>query len=250
MVYFVKKLRLLAFLLARIPRHGVRQCVRGLRDRLLGYTAMNLATVLPARADVIVDVGGHHGDISAALDFLYRPRRLLLVEPNPALTGPLRARFAAQPHVTIVPQCVGEREGEVSFNLHEFDAASSLYACQPGHLEKFGMSGAHRRVTVPMTTLAQLLVGDFAGPIDLLKLDCQGGELGALRGAGARLRDVRFVFCEVSFDPIYAGAPLFGEVHRFMVESGFELALLGEFAGARASIQWGDALYRNARPTP
>lgn len=245
--YFVKKIRLLAFLTARVPRHGWGQWLQGLRQRTVGYTAMELAAVLPPAAQVIVDVGGHHGDVSAALDLLYAPRRLWIVEPNPALTRGLRARFAAQPHITVVPQCLGEREGEVAFNVHEFDAASSLYECQPGHLEKFGFSGAHRRVNVPMTTLAQLLEGEAATQIDLLKLDCQGAELGVLRGASARLHDVRFVFCEVAFEPIYADAPLFGEVHRFLIESGFALISLGEFAGAEANIQWGDALYRNTR---
>lgn len=248
MSYLVKKFRLLSFLTKRIPRYGWRQWIRGLRERMLGYTAMELAHVLPSEASVIVDVGGHHGDVAAALDFLYTPNRLWVVEPNPALTTGLQARFARQPHITVVPQCLGEHEGQVTFHVHEFDAASSLFACQPGHLEKFGFSGKSSEVTVPMTTLARMLDGVPPGRIDLLKLDCQGGELAVLRGAGARLGDVRHIYCEVAFDPIYTGAPLFGDVHRFLIESGFALVSLGEFAGTGTSIQWGDALYRNIRP--
>ena len=248
LTYLGKKIRLLAFLTARIPRHGWRQWLRGVRERKLGYTAMELAHTLPSRAAVIVDVGGHRGDVAAALDFLYAPRRLWVVEPNPALTAGLQKRFAQQSHITIVPRCLGEGEGEVSFHVHEFDAASSLFECQPGHLEKFGFSGQSRLVSVPMTTLVRLLAGAATPVIDLLKLDCQGGELAVLRGAGVRLCDVRHIYCEVAFDPIYAGAPLFGEVHRFLIGSGFALVSLGEFAGTGDSIQWGDALYRNNRP--
>ncbi len=208
---------------------------------------MALARVLPADIAVIVDVGGHHGDVAAALNFLYVPRRLWVVEPNPLLTAGLQSRFTNEPHVTIISKCLGEQEGEVSFHVHEFDAASSLFECQPGHLEKFGFSGQSRLVTVPMTTLARLLTEAKTLIIDLLKLDCQGGELAVLHGAGDRLRDVRYIYCEVAFEPIYAGAPLFGEVHRFLIGSGFTLVSLGEFAGAGDSIQWGDALYRNSR---
>ncbi len=249
MIYLVKKIRLLAFLTGRIPRHGWRQWARGLRERQLGYTAMELAQVLPPEATVIVDVGGHHGDVAAALDFLHAPRRLWIVEPNPAQTAQLKVRFSGQPHITVIPQCLGNRTGDVSFHVHAFDAASSLYTCLPGHLEKFGFSGQSHQITVSMTTLSLLL--DRASDIrviDLLKLDCQGGELDVLRGAGDRLRDVRYIYCEVAFDPIYAEAPLFGEVHQFLIQSDFALVSLDGFAGAGDSIQWGDALYRNNRP--
>jgi FkbM family methyltransferase len=240
-----KKTRLLFFLSRRIPRRGWAQFLRGLRHRPTAYTAMGLAGLLPPAAATIVDVGGHSGDVADALDFLYQPRRLVVIEPNPARTEQLRTRFAGRPQVTVVPVCVGETEGETAFFVHEYDAASSQYECQPGHLAKFGLSEKRTRLTVPMTTLQALLDREGIATVDLLKLDCQGAELAALRGAGARLRDVRTIYCEVSFEPIYAGAPLFGEVHRFLCEAGFELQHLGEFAGAGSSVQWGDALYQN-----
>lgn len=211
---------------------------------------MDLSRILPPAAATIIDGDAHNGEVAAALNFLYRPRRLRVVEPNPAKTEQLRARFAGQPHVTVVPQCLGETEGETAFYVHDFDAASSLFECQPGHLARFGFSEKRRQLTVPMTTLQKLLEKDGAATIDLLKLDCQGAELAVLRGAGARLRDVRAIYCEVSFDPIYAGAPLFAEVHRFLREAGFEMQHLGEFAGAGSSIQSGDALYRNTFVPP
>jgi FkbM family methyltransferase len=243
--FFRKKLRLLVFLTCRIPRLGWGQCLRGLRDRPVAYTAMELARILPPAAATVVDVGGHSGVVADALDFLYRPRRLWVVEPNPALTGPLRARFAHRPHVTVVPQCLGDAEGETNFFVHEFEAASSQFECRPGHLARMGFSEQRDRLVVPMTTLQRLLERDDTPVIDLLKLDCQGAELAVLRGAGARLRDIRAVYCEVSFEAIYAGAPLFGEVHRFLRDAGFELTHLGGFSGAGASIQWADALYEN-----
>lgn len=248
MSFLRKKYRLVRFLAGRVPRHGFGQLTTGLRHRTLGYTAMELAGSLPPSLEVIVDVGGHHGDVSDALDFLYHPRRLWVVEPNPQLTASLQARFVGRSHIRVIPQCLGEKEGKVAFNVHEFDAASSLYECAPGHLEKFGFSGKRRQVEVPMTTLARLVASGELSHIDLLKLDCQGAELSVLRGAGAYLPRISWIYCELAFDPIYADAPLFGEVHRFLVESGFALHSFGNFAGANDSIQWADGLYRNTRP--
>ena len=70
-----------------------------------------------------------------------------------------------------------------------------------------------------------------------------------LKGAGNRIRDIRWVYCEVSIDPIYEGAPLFGEVHAFLRAAGFELRHMDGFSGAGRSIQWADALYANVRLT-
>lgn len=244
-MFFRRKVELLGFLAGRIPRRGWRQCWWGFRHRPVAYQAMDLAAFLPAQAATIVDVGAHAGDVAAALEFLYRPRQLWLVEPNPRRVTDLRRRFSGQTHVVIVDACLGAEKGSATFHLHEFDAASSLFACRPRHLEKFGFSGKQTEMTVPVTTLADLFAGPEPARIDLLKLDCQGAELAVLRGAGARLSTVRTILCEVAFEEIYARAPLFPDVHAFLRGAGFELVHLDGFAGAGRNIQWADALYAN-----
>lgn len=238
-----KKLRLLFFLTRRIPRFGWRQWWRGLRNRGLGYTAMELADVLPPEAKVIVDVGAHHGDYADALDFLFQPDRILAVEANPRLSEPLHARFAGHPRIEVMSTAAGEREGEIDFNVYEFDAASSFYVCEPGHLSAFGCPEGSETIKVPMTTLTRILDERGLPHVDLLKLDCQGAELAILRGAGQALSRVRAIFTEVEFDSIYHGAPRFGEVHDFLRAHGFVLSGLSGFSGRDRSVQWADALY-------
>jgi FkbM family methyltransferase len=246
MGFFWKKARLLVFLTRRIGRHGWAQWFRGIRDRKVSYLAMDLAGVLPGEARTIVDVGAHTGLVAEALEFLYSPSRLWAVEPNPALGAELEERFRNRPHVIVVRRCLGEAGGEVAFNAYDFDAASSVFACKAGHLAGLGFSEKKTSVMVPMTTLRELLPGDLE-TLDLLKLDCQGAELAVLKGAGERIHGVRWIYCEVSIDSIYDGAPLWGELHDFLRSSGFELRNVGGFAGTGATIQWADALYANAR---
>jgi FkbM family methyltransferase len=241
-----KKGRLLGFLARRIRSRGWPQFFRGLRERRMSYVAMELAGLLPPHAATIVDVGAHSGLLAEALDFLYSPSRLWAVEPNPAHRAQLDERFRGRPQVVVVGSCLGEASGEVAFNAYEFDAASSVFECVDGHMASLGLSERSNTLTVPMTTLRELMPRDLP-VLDLLKIDCQGGELSVLKGAGERIRDIRWVYCEVSFDPIYKGAPLWAEVHSFLRSSGFELRGLSGFSGAGPSIQWADALYANSR---
>jgi len=250
-LYFLrKKAALLFFLLGRVGRHGWGQFWTGLRHRNTGYLAMEMAPILPREASVIVDVGGHTGDCAAAFDFLYRPKTLIVVEPNANQLAALRARFAGHPAVEIVNNALSDRPGEVIFHTYAFDAASSLFVCRPGHLQELGFSEVHAATKVVAITLAQLLAERNLTGVDLLKLDCQGAELAILRGAGASLHGVRAIYTEVAFEPIYESAPLFAEVHAHLLGQDFNLVHLGEFAGKPGHIQWGDALYLNRRFSP
>jgi FkbM family methyltransferase len=246
MSYFLKKLRLARFLTGRIPTLGVAQWSQGMRDRNMAYAAMELAETLPPGLSTIVDVGAHAGLVSEALDFIYRPRRIWVVEPNPSRAEGLARKFGRLERFKVVHSCLGQENGEVSFFVHDFDAASSLYECKPGHLASFGFEEGRREIKVTMTTLRDLLSSE-PGTIDLLKLDCQGAELSVIKGAGERLIDMRWIYSEVSIDPIYRGAPLWGELHEFLVRSGFELRKVDGFAGVGESVQWADALYANVR---
>jgi hypothetical protein len=112
-------------------------------------------------------------------------------------------------------------------------------------MASLGLSDERKAIRVPMTTLRELLPPDLPG-LDLLKLDCQGAELAVLKGAGEMIRSVRWIYCEVSIDRVYDGAPLFGEIHEYLRMTGFELRRVGGFSGAGKSIQWADTLYANA----
>jgi FkbM family methyltransferase len=246
MRYLQKKWRLANFLTGRIPSHGFAQWIRGMRSRNMAYAAMELAETLPPGLSTIVDVGAHSGLISEALDFLYEPRKIWVVEPNPAHGEGLALKFGGSKRFELVRSCLGQKNGEVSFFIHDFDAASSLFDCKPGHLASFGFEEGRKEIKVPMTTLEDML-SIHTGTIDLLKLDCQGAELSVLKGAGPRLKDMRWIYSEVSIDPIYEGAPLWGEVHEFLRQSGFELQKVDGFAGTGKSVQWADGLYFNVR---
>jgi len=115
-----------------------------------------------------VDVGAHIGSIVASAKRRSLPSKIVAVEAIPERAASLRRRF---PDAEIVQCAVGESDGaEVAFFVNEARSGYSSLASGEGL----------REIRVPLRTLDSVLAGNDA---DVIKIDIEGGELGALRGA-------------------------------------------------------------------
>lgn len=73
---------------------------------------------------------------------------------------------------------------------------------------------------------------------DLIALDIQGAELKALEGFGNRIRDVRWIYCEVNKDYLYEGCCLVSDLDTYLEKFGFKrIVTRWTYHG------WGDALF-------
>jgi FkbM family methyltransferase len=214
-----------------------------LLDRRLGYEALDWSKRIPGPCRTIIDAGAHFGDVSAALDLVFHPTRLLAVEANPARAAGLRARFRSRPHLQVAALALAEQNSTLPFFLQDFDAASSLFPLRAGYLASLGLADGVRQIEVPARRLDEVAAEAGLVDVDLLKLDCQGAELRILQGAGGLLRRIRCIYTEVTFEPIYTQGALFNEVHAFLRAAGFRLTQLIPGGGAHANIDQGDALY-------
>ena len=114
--------------------------------------------------------------------------------------------------------------GEHTLHVNNDDATSSLFplnAALARNFEHLSHLATVRRETVQTRRLDDVLPPDE--PVDFLKLDIQGAELLALRGAERTLARTAAVHCEVEFSPLYLGQPLFPEVQSHLDARGFTL---------------------------
>jgi len=164
------------------------------------------------RIDAAVDGGASDGSWTREFRKVYPDAKMLSVEPRgecqPDLQQTARDLAGVIPAATLI----GATEGTVEFNVS--DTQSSMLKNSRG--ESFGTTRSY-----PITTLDALVQKlSFPWP-DLIKLDLQGAELEALKGATQCLQKAQALMLEVSFIPLQAGSPLLYDMVTFCHDHGF-----------------------------
>ncbi len=179
---------------------------------------LDLVAALVGAGDVAVDVGANHGMWTLALSpAVGEAGRVYSFEPVPFTFGVLSAvvRRGRLANVTLVNKGCSDRVAtmEMTVPLQSLGAGDDLQAHLAQRGGEDGDAGESVEVSCEMTTLDSTLAG-IEG-VSLLKLDIEGAELLALRGAaGLIARERPAIVCEVDAE-FLAG---FGQEPRDVVE--------------------------------
>jgi FkbM family methyltransferase len=193
-----------------------------------------------------VDIGASTGTFAAAVQNHCGIRRALLVEPQPQRCRELETRFDDD-RFLIRCCAVADHNGSSEMEILNFDYSSSLLRVKPevggaGRILDFGV---REKIAVQLRTLDDLLIdAGWDQPIDLLKIDVQGAELLAFKGAVRSLARIRLIWTEVSFRQQYEGSAEFADIYQFLSQQGFHLYSLHEgFRGEGGELLQADALF-------
>ena len=167
----------------------------------------------------VLDVGAHRGDWSRCARRVFPESRFTLVEPRAEMRGALLDFCRESPGSRYVLAGAGASPGERTLAVFP-DADGSSLVLTPAEVE---LRGLERR-TVPLLTLDSLFDSRAAStPMpELVKLDVQGFELEALRGAPRILAAAEIVILEVSFFAFMRDWPTVSQAVAFMSERGYE----------------------------
>lgn len=203
-------------------RRGLRLGVAASLEALPALRGLAVRTV--------IDVGANVGQFSLLMTGLRPGVTVHAFEPFGRSAAVFERLFAGNPGVRLHRCAVGAEEAEAILHVSGRADNSSLLPIGAAQVRFAPGTAEVGTVSVPVRTLDAVLDPlTLARPI-LLKLDVQGGELAALRGAERLLSVVDHIYVEVSFAVFYEGQPTADAIISHLARRGFAVAGIGGIA--------------------
>jgi FkbM family methyltransferase len=238
-------LRKVGFKLSRIPKQSTSsESYPGKAGRPIANMRMFLEDV-QARGfnpQGIIDVGANRGDWTRMAKSVFPFARVLMIEPQEEMKNSLEELCRSFSSVEYVRAGAGRESGELVQTIWEDLAGSSFL---PEVRDDKLADGTQRKT--PIVTIDELLNERKSFVPDLVKLDIQGFELEALKGATSAFGATQVFILETSLYHFMKDMPTTADCIMFMAERGYELYDVTEFLrrpldGALAQIDLAFAL--------
>jgi len=215
-------LRNMGLELSRIPK----QSNPGGAGRPIANTRMFLEDV-QARGFTpqgIIDVGANRGNWTRMAMSIFPHARVLMIEPQNEMKHSLEELCRSFESVEYVQAGAGKESGELVQTIWEDLAGSSFL---PEVRDDKLANGKQRKT--PIVTIDDLLNERKSFIPDLVKLDIQGFELEALKGATSAFGKTQVFILETSLYHFFKDMPTTADCIMFMAERGYELYDVTEF---------------------
>ena len=174
---------------------------------------------------IIFDVGAYIGEVARTYREIFSRAQLYCFEPFPDSFRELE-KFSADPMVKLYPVAISDQVGKITLNVNTDLSCNSIFPRprnKPAYYPAQAQNVAH--IEVNTTTIDSFCHQENIERIDILKLDVEGAELKALKGAHHILSQqaVYLLYTEVMFIPHYEGGCLFHEIVGLLDQYGYSL---------------------------
>ena len=185
-----------------------------------------IARNLPSnrRGLVMVDGGAHDGQMARRFMERFPGLKVYAFEPNADLFPRLQANLADVPG-----ECrqlaLANKTQTLKMYINDSPMTSSVLPRNENSERYFDTVTQTKEVReLEATSLDDWFARSGLERVDIIKLDLQGYELEALKGAKRILaRGVACVYLEVNYVPFYEGSATFGEIDAFMRSRSYKL---------------------------
>ena len=178
-----------------------------------------------SESHIVFDLGARNGWFLMCWKDWCPNARIHAFEPDHIAYQALKAAFSNDESIVISPLGIGDCESKETFYYMPGSSVSSSFLEhdeEAWNKLKFETGDIEQR-ELEITTLDNYIASHSIDSIYLIKIDIQGYELRALKGATRTLTHTRYVLVESGIQPLYKNAPIFTQVYEFMVSQGFHL---------------------------
>ena len=174
---------------------------------------------------IILECGANTGTSTEKFLNRFENPNIHTFEPVPKHIDVLNKKFSDNDDITIHEMAVGPSEGTIRIGVARKSNASSVLEIDT--LQKYqsqnDFANSESYEIKDKIEVKQSRIDNIVNNCDIIKLDIEGYELEALRGASELLDDTKCIIAEVAFLPLHSGQPLFSDVDLFLRNNGFQL---------------------------
>jgi len=207
--------------------HYIRTIKSGAEDYLLDLFVESIP-----EGGTVVDVGAHIGLFTLLAARAVGPGgRVIAIEPNPQTRSLLQENLVLnglEERVTVLGVAVSAERQRAVLHVNEEGFLSNLFSTE---------DGCESEVEVECVPLDELLV-DWA-PIDVMKLDVEGAEVSALRGAAGVIATSPEItlFCELNPGTLERAGLSTGDLLAALDDLGFHARAIDERSHALVPVE-------------
>ncbi len=172
----------------------------------------------------IIDGGANIGFVTWQFLKYFQNATIYSFEPNPTVFETLENSYKNERNVVLHRKGIAEESGELLFNVNKNSGVSSFLKPNQYHSSNLAKR-ALPPIKVPVVRLEQFFRDNNIPLVDILKLDVEGFELNALKGAKSYLKEgkIKVITLEVNFIPVYEDQPLINHIINYL--HGFEYSI-------------------------
>ncbi|MBX2939209.1 MAG: FkbM family methyltransferase [Ferruginibacter sp.] len=197
------------------------------------------------KVKVIFDVGANRGNVSLKYAESFPDAEIFAFEPFDMAYQILISKISNFP--SIKPFNIGIADVTGTKTFYENVNMDTNSTFEP---DTIGLSSDNQVKnisvsSIPVTTIDEFCLKNNIEKIDVLKMDIQGGELNALKGAESLLskKAIGLIFMETYFKEQYKQQPLFHDVSKYLHEWGYYIQDFYEPIYGKGSLAWCDVVF-------
>ncbi len=196
---------------------------------------------------IIFDVGAYIGQVTTKYRALFPKAMIYSFEPFPDSFRELQKKSQSLGQVKPFQLAIADKTGTKTFYVNADRLCNSLLQ-RPSNPRKYydANSECVAEIEVDVATIDHFCQKESIAEIDILKLDVEGTELLALKGASEKLtvESICLIYTEVMFVPHYEGGIMFYELYKCLSDYGYTLFDLYDLKHAKnGQLRWGNAIF-------
>jgi FkbM family methyltransferase len=201
--------------------------------------------IINGSVNVIFDIGANRGEVCLLYQATFPEAVIYAFEPFPESYNILIAGFKDNKNIIPYQKAIGDKPCKKTFFVNYNADTNSLLEPQKTGLSSDKQVENKNEIEVEVWTIDDFCYKNGIKKIDILKLDIQGGELAALKGAEKMLKEksVKLIYTEAYFVQQYVDQPLLYDIANYLKQFDYHIQDIYSPIYGKGSLAWCDAIF-------